>query len=221
MALQFSDQPGSRERHLRRRCDNPLFPAARRQISQADVDAARRADEQEYAEFRVQFHELLQEAGSMAGSVDTELVLGLKEKIEQLYEQCAGFGGDHEKEKQGLLRLNDVIMAAVRRAAGDDPLALEELETEQQARQLHLQLLEYSLVADLLRDDAPIEAQDLVPTLLSEDPESVRVVMSLFEPDQQARLQTEAAHLVQRAETEGVLAAQAQASYEAMASPLQ
>lgn len=221
MALQFSDRPGSRERHLRRRYDNPLFPHARRQITQADIDSARLADQHEYREFREQFRQLLQEAGEMAGSVETDLVLGLKERIEQLYEHCAAFGGDHAKEKQGLLRLNEVIMAAVRQAAGDDPLAIEELEKEQAARQLHLHLLDYPLVADLLRDDTPIEAQDLVPTLLSEDPESVRVVMSLFEPPQQAQLQTEAAHLVQRAEQEGVLAAQAQASYEAMASPLQ
>lgn len=221
MALQFSDRPGSRERHLRRRCDNPLFPPDRRSITQAQVDVAREADETEYREFRERFRQLLHDAGEMSGSVDTEKVLALKERIEQLYEQCAGFGGDHEQEKQGLLRLNDVIMGAVRRAAGNDPLAIEELNNEQAARQLHLQLLEYPLVADLLRDDTPIEAQDLVPTLLSEDPESVRVVMSLFEPDQQTRLQTEAAHLVQRAESEGALEARAQASYEAMASPLQ
>lgn len=221
MALQFSDQPGSYERHVRRRYDNPLFPPGRQQITQADVDAARATDEREYQAFRTEFHQLLQEAGNMAGSVDTELVLGLKERIEQLYERCAGFGGDHSKEKQGLLRLNEVIMTAVRGAAGDDPLAMEELEKEQTARQLHLELLEYPLVADLLREDTPIEAQDLVPTLLSEDPESVRVVMSLFEPQQQAQLQSEASRLVKRAENEGVLAAQAHASYEAMASPLQ
>lgn len=221
MVLQFSERPGSHERHLRRRCDNPLFPPERRQITQTDVDSARAADAQEYREFRAQFHQLLQEAGEMAGSVDTELVLGLKERIEQLYEQCAAFGGDHAKEKEGLLRLNDVIMGAVRRAAGDDPVAMAELEKEQAARQLHLQLLEYPLVADLLRDDTPIEAQDLVPTLLSEDPESVRVVMSLFEPEQQTQLQTEAGRLVQRAEHQGELAARAHASYEAMASPLQ
>lgn len=221
MALQFSDRPGSRERHLRRRCDNPLFPPARREISQAEVDAAREADEAEHQEFRERFRQLLQDAGEMSGSVDTEKVLALKERIEQLYEQCASLGGDHEQEKQGLLRLNEVIMTAVRRAAGNDPLALQELDDEQAARQLHLQLLEYPLVVDLLRDGTPVEAEDLVPTLLSEDPESVRVVMSLFEPEQQARLQAEAAHLVQRAESEGASVARAQASYEAMASPLQ
>ncbi len=221
MAMQFSEAAGIRERHLRRRYDNPLFSPARRRITQAELDDARLEDEREYQEFREQFHQLLHEAGEMAGSADTELVLGIKERIEQLYEQCAAFGGDHDKEKQGLLRLNEVIMGAVRRAAGDDPVAMEELEKEQTARQLHLQLLEYPIVADLLRDDTPIAAEDLVPTLLSEDPESVRVVMSLFEPEQQNQLQTEAERLVQHAEREGALEPRARASYEAMASPLQ
>lgn len=213
--------PGPRERHLRRRRDNPLFPSERRRVSAAELDAARRADQQEYEGFRRELRELLEEAGELAGTVDTDLVLGLKERVERLYEQCAGLGGDHSREKQGLLQLNDIVVAAIRRAAGADPLAHQELEQEQAARQIHVQLLQYPLVADLLSDRSPITAADLVPTLLSESPEAVRVAMSLFEPEQQAELRAEAHAVVEQVERSGRLEPATRGNLEAMSSVLQ
>jgi len=221
MSVAFGPEPGPRERHLRRRHDNPLFPPERRAVSAAELDAARRGDQQDSEGFRREFRELLEEAGQLAGTVDTDLVLGLKERVERLYEQCAGLGGDHSREKDGLLRLNDIIVAAIRSAAGSDPLAQRELQQEQAARAIHVQLLHYPLVADLLSDRSPIAPADLVPTLLSEPPEAVRVAMSLFEPEQQAQLRSEAKALVERLERSGQRAQPARDSLEAMFSALQ
>ena len=93
-----------------------------------------------------------------------------KEKADRLYEQCVGLAGDHERERQGLLKLNEVIMGAIRAAAGQDPLAMDELEKEQQAREIHLALLECKLVADAMADwvlqlkpDEPVYAEYELP----------------------------------------------------------
>jgi len=221
MSLSFGPDPGPRERHLRRRQDNPLFPPARRAVSGAELDAARRADQQDSEGFRRELRELLQEAGEMAGVMDTDLVLGVKERVERLYEQCAGLGGDHSREKVGLLRLNDVVVGALRAAAGADPLAQQELQQEQAAREIHVQLLQYPLVADLLSDASPIDPADLVPTILSESPESVRVAMSLFEPEQQAELRRQAKALVDQLERSGQLEPSVRDNLDAMSSVLQ
>lgn len=190
-------------------------------VSAAELDAARRADQQDSEGFRREFRELLEEASQLAGTVDTDVVLGLKERVERLYEQCAGLGGDHRREKQGLLRLNEITVAAIRQAAGTDPLAQQELAQEQAARAIHVQLLEYPLVADLLSDHSPITPEDLVPTLLSETPEAVRVAMSLFDPQQQAELRRDAKALLERLERSGGRLGAARASLDAMVSALQ
>lgn len=221
MSLSFSSEAGPRERHLRRRHENPLFPAHRRVVSPAELESARRADQQDSEGFRREFRELLQDAGQMSGTVDTDLVLGLKERGERLYEQCAGLGGDHSREKEGLHKLNAAVSTAIRAAAGADPLAQQELAQEQAAREIHVQLLRYPLVADLLSDDSPIAAEDLVPTLLSDTPDTVRVAMSLFEPEQQAALRRQAQALVDALERSGRLEPGARASLDAMASVLQ
>lgn len=180
----FSDRPGFWERHLERKARHPQLFSADMTIDQTMVDAARLRDQQEQQDLRADFVKLLNEMAGLGDSADTEIVLGLKERIDRLYMQCAGLGGDHGKERQALMRLHDVVMTAIIKAAGSDPLARDELEMEQAAHALHLQLLEYPVVADLLRTDSPVAADELAPVLLSETENSLRVVLGLFDSTQ-------------------------------------
>jgi hypothetical protein len=148
------------------------------------VNAARQRDAQELQEFHSAFADLLRDMTGLGASVETEIILQLKERIDRLYLQCAGLGGDLGRERQALLRLHDVVMAAILGAAGNDPLAQEELEMEQAAHALHLQLLECPVVADLLRTDSPVAADDLVPVLMAETENSLTVVLGLFDAAQ-------------------------------------
>lgn len=216
MSLRFSDKPGRRERHLRRKHDNPLFAPGQRPTDQSDVDDARRADEAEQAAFREAFHALVNRAAALAGTVQTEAILEIKEEIERLYEQCMGLGGDYEAERQALGRLNGAIMKAIRHAAAGDTVAAEELEREATAREMHLRLLEYPLVADLLWRESPIEPDELAPSLLSESAETVQVVMSLFQPEQQAELRAQGRHLLQQLQQRGEDSAQLREKLAAM-----
>lgn len=221
MALQFSSSPGCRERHLQRKVGNPLFPESERSVTQAQVDEARRLDAEEQRAFDEQFRALLEEASGLSGSVDTEVILEMKERLDRLYDQCAGLGGDHTREKQALQQFNQVLMAAIQGAAAGDPMAAQELEQEQSAREMHLKLLEYSLVPDLLRADSPIGAHELVPTLLSQDRETVQVVMSLFDEQQQEEIRTEARALVEDLAQRGESSQQLQQALSAIQAPLQ
>ena len=180
----FSERPGFWERHLERKARHPQLFGAELTIDQTAVDAARRRDQQELQGLRADFAQLLNDMAGLGDSADTEIVLGLKERIDRLYMQCAGLGGDPGKERQALLRLHDVVMASILKAAGSDPLARDELEMEQAAHTLHLQLLEYPVVADLLRTDSPVAADELAPVLLSETENSLRVVLGLFDSTQ-------------------------------------
>jgi len=216
MTIQFSAQPGCRERHLRRKYANPLFGGEAQALTAADVERARGEDEAEREQFRADFQDLLRRAADLSGQVDTEAILEIKEQIDRLYELAAGLGGGVDAEQQSLLKINDVIMRAIHAAAANDPLAIEELEKEAAARQMHLELLHYPLVADLLRSDSPVSREDLVPTLLSEDAETVRVVISMFDPTQQAELRDEARALVEELKRRDELPESAMASLAAM-----
>jgi hypothetical protein len=145
----------------------------------------------------------LQEAAQLQGQVDTEVILEIKEKIDRLYQLGAGLGQDCSKEQRGLYKLNEIVMKEIRKAAQGDALAMQELDKEHAAYEMHVQLLEYPLVAHLLREDTPVGEEELLPTLLSESEETIRVLMTLFRPEEREALCRQAHTLQERLEQEG------------------
>lgn len=203
MTLRFSPLPGAHERRLQRLWDNPLFPPQRRQIVQRDVDLAQQQDAEERERFLVEFQTLLQQAMNLSANVESDVILTLKERLDQAYERCSSLPGDLAEIKQALRRLVAVIMNSVRAHATDDPQALAKLRDEDIAREVHYELQDYPLVADLLREDAVIKEDELVPTLLSESRESLAAALQLFDADQTGLISREANALLLQRQEEG------------------
>ena len=203
MSWTFNPQPGRRERHLARIHRNPLFGHPPPEVDLARLEAAWSGDREDLMTFEGRFRALVEEAAALGPHAETERVLDLKERLEQAYEEAAGLAGDQTRIKTALQRLVEVTMNAVRAAAGDDPLALEELAQEEAARRLHFELLEEPLVADLLAPDGPVSAEDLVPTLLSADEEALEKVLGLFDPEQIAALCRDARALLEERRAQG------------------
>lgn len=203
MTLTFSPLPGARERRLRRLWENPLFPEKKRRIRRQEVEHARRQDLEERERFLIDFQSLLQEAVNLAPNVESDVILSLKERLDQAYERCSSLPGDLTELRQALRRLVAVIMGSVRAHAADDPQALAKLRDEDIAREAHFELQGFPLVADLLREDAVIEEDELVPTLLSEPRESLAAALQLFDADQISLLFQEGSALLQQCQLQG------------------
>ncbi len=182
----FSDKPGSRERHIKRKYQNPLFGEF--VISQADIEQAQQLDAQDVDLFMNQFRDLVQRAANLEPNAEADEILKIKEQLDKSYEQCSGLAGDQSEIKDMLKRLVKVIMQTMWGAVGQDMQAHSKLEMEVQARESHFALLEHTLIVDLLNPQSPIEENELVPTLLSEPAETVKLAMQLFAPEQQAVL---------------------------------
>jgi hypothetical protein len=202
MAIEFSSRPGAWERHLQRKHLNPLFPR-QSAVTQAEVEQARRRDGEEIQQFNQDLLAVLQKASELAPNEESEVILKLKDQIDELYVRCAGLAGEHGKEKQALLRLADIVMNAIRGGAANDPQAMAQLREEEQVRQLHRQLLESALVADLLRAQTPIAEDELVPTLLSEDQQALTQALYLFDDAQLRELCHGARLLLEQRGSEG------------------
>ncbi len=201
--LRFSPDPGPRERHLQRRHANPLFGEAALRIDQADVDAAREADAIAQERFLADFRTLVQEAVELPPNADSDQVLAIKARLDESYTRVCALPGDHAAVREAIRRLIEVIMSAIRKSAAGDPLALQKLDEEEQARAFHMQLVEHPLVADLLLPDSPIGEDELLPTLLSEETEALEAAVNLFEPEQLVALHAEGERLLADLEAAG------------------
>lgn len=204
----FSNLPGHRERHLKRKHNNPLFTHS--VISMAEIEQARLADVAEAEAFLNHFRDLVKQAVDVKPNADADIILRLKEQLDKAYEQASGLPGDHQEIKNMLKRLLKAIMQAIWKGVGNDTVAQQKLEMEEQARTQHFLLLEQPLIADLIRPDSAIAEDELVPTLLSESPQALASAMQLFSPAQQIQLYQSAAGLLNKADVSHPVVQQAQ-----------
>lgn len=199
----FHPRPGPRERHLKRRYRNPLF-GDDAVVTQDEVIAARRADREDMDQFVKDVKVLFDQAAHLPPNVESDVILGLKSRCDQLFEHSCRFGVDLGKEQQALKRLTEVIMKAVWQGAGNDTQARGELEQEEVARAEHYRLLEHKLIVDLLSPESPIQEDHLVATLLSESEEAVERALQLFEPAHRAAMLSQAGELLDQLDRNGV-----------------
>ncbi|MES9969145.1 MAG: hypothetical protein ABW092_03870 [Candidatus Thiodiazotropha sp.] len=195
MNLLFSERPGRHERHLLRKYNNPLFPEASRRLTQAQLSEAQRLDHEELVAYIGDLRGLVGEAVALGPHEQSDVILGLKERLDKAYETAARLADDQTPNKEAIKKLLAVIMTSVWRGTGDDSVAHQELQQEEHARQSHFELLEFPLVADLLDPDSPIAADELLPSLLSAAADECEAALSLFDPNQLASLVTQAESL--------------------------
>ena len=202
MTLLFSQRPGRWERHLQRKRNNPLFPETEQKISPADLQEAQRLDHEELVEFITDFQQLIHQAVNLNSNEGSEVILEMKERLDKTYEQACGLADDQTETKEAIQKLLQVVMAAVRTGASDDPQALAELEDERRARAAHFELLQQPVVADLLAPNSPVSEKELVPTLLNETREGLEAALVLFDDTQLGVLCNEAHQLLKSMEQE-------------------
>ncbi|OGT90046.1 MAG: hypothetical protein A2286_02195 [Gammaproteobacteria bacterium RIFOXYA12_FULL_61_12] len=182
---------------------NSLFPRPVEQYGDSDLLEAQRLDHGELVQFISHLHGLVTRAVSLPPNVPSEQILSLKEDLDMAYETSSGLADDQSGNHSAIRELTVVIMKTVRSGADGDRLAESELEAEEQARAAHYALLEYPIVADLLRPDTLIGADELAATLLGETPEALAAALSLFDAVQLSELVSESRMLLNgRAGTE-------------------
>lgn len=187
---------GMYERHLRRKDGNPLYAVPAPSFPSEMYLQARRRDSEELNRFQNDMREVIQQAIDLPANSESEVVLTLRGRLDQLYTRCSGFGANCGSHKQAIRKLIDIVMKAVWQAAADDPMARLELEQEEMARQQHFCLLEYALISDLMRPDTPITQKELVPTLLQAGEDELEAVLWMFEPEQLHTIRSDAQELL-------------------------
>lgn len=188
MRLLFSELPGRHERHLLRKQNNPLFPDEERSIVQSELTEAQRLDHEELEAYIGDLRQLVGEAVALSPHEQSDVILDLKARLDQAYETACRLADNQTPNKQAIRELVAVIMRAVWKGAGSDTLARQELQREEAARAAHYDMLEQSLVADLLDPQSLIREQELLPILLGAEPEAFEAAVSLFDSPQLAAL---------------------------------
>jgi hypothetical protein len=201
--MNFSPAPGPHERHLKRRLLNPLFPKPEHEVTQQDVDDAQKKDEENLLEFMTYFQSVVQKTTQLGGNSESDVVLQIKEQLDECYATSCAMPGEHNNLKVAIKKLITAIMAAIRKGAENDPVALKKLDEEDIAREMHNELHERKLIADLMLEKSPILEHELTPTLLNEETDDLDAALQLFNPEQLALVVKDAQALLEKLRQDG------------------
>lgn len=203
MTMNFSPAPGPHERHLKRRLLNPLFPKPERELTQQDIVDMQKKDEENLLKFMGYFQTVVQKTTELGNNSESDVVLQIKEQLDECYATSCAMPGDHENLKVAIKKLISAIMAAIRKGASGDPVALNKLDEEDIARKMHNELHERKLIADLMLENSPILENELTPTLLNEETEDLDAALQLFSHEQLELIVKDAQALLEELRTEG------------------
>lgn len=206
----FRKHPGCRERHLRRKLNNPLFDPAERDATPAALDAEQRRDDDELSAFLEAVKTLVARVGALSPDSDTDEVVQLKQRADAYYEQCLGLPGDQRRVKAALIKLITEL-TRLNMQTLSDTRSLVALQEEQVRRLAHFTRLEFPITGDICREQSPVAEGELVPTLLSEPADALDAAMGLFDAERVNAIRDEARALitVRREEGQDMSAAEA------------
>jgi hypothetical protein len=198
-----SVNPGAFERHLIRRSDNILFGSRQTEVSSDSLQENQKKDHDILQQFMLDFREVMTLAIALKANEDSEVILEIKDKLDKAYAGSVSIADDQTRVQDSIKKLLAVVMQSVRKGAGDDAHALQELEQEDTAREANFAFLESKLVADILDPDSPITDEDLIPTLLSAEKDDLALATQLFDKDQTTYILSESEALLNKLDAEG------------------
>jgi hypothetical protein len=173
LMFQWRKHPGCFERHLQRRYNNVLFPFHRRNITNEDVEQARKKDDYYESMFYNKYAVVLawiKNPDKENSPVDT--VSDFYRNMESLIDEAYSIGGDHSKEINVLQEIANNLREALSKKM---PNVKEYFEVYSAGRKL--QRIGY--LRQLNREDSPILNEDDIPSLLSEDGDTIERTIAL------------------------------------------
>lgn len=201
--IAWSGNPGCFERHLQRKYGNPFFPPASRVVRQEEVDSARDRDRTEAMAFRGEYVKVLRQFVDLEDIVPVSVVMDQLEQLDDLILRASELGGEVLKEQEKMIQLFEGTLAELRTAVNREQAdGLQELE---EATSYRWKLFLNAFVAQMNRPNTPITAEEVVPSMLTEDPKTIQLVMSFLDKDKdrQERVRWLAVRLLLQVSGEG------------------
>lgn len=166
--IDWRETPGCFERHLQRRCNNPLFPSERRTISSEELNEARKKDDSNLKEFIKQYTLWLCGASNLKENSSIDDLQHCLQDTQHLAELAAAVGGDLENELSVLETIEKKITSFM---SARVPQGAELLETAHSCSAV--KRIPYFAQAGI--KDTPILKTEELASLLSEDIETIKV----------------------------------------------
>lgn len=207
MPFVWSDNPGAFEQHLIRRYKNPLFPKARREITQVELAEARERDNRDYEELNDRLIRLVEDMELVfdySGSIVSSTMIKFRKRIDDLTQDAMGVGGQANDIAKKAKELRKGLISDLAKGMSGNQDAQRTLEEAERFYHEGKAKFEIPFMAQFVRKDGPIPADEFVPALLMEQPNYIaRTIARMDDPNRRAAVQQWALQVLRTALDDG------------------
>ncbi len=197
--LEWSSDPGAHEAHLIRRHDNPYFPASRRTVSKEDLAEAKRLDNDDYIVCRQLFEGLGRVFEMLPSTTTSGELIKLRKRVEDLTHFAMGVGGPAKEIASAADTIRDAVIEDLRAGFSDNSEVLENIEKADLFHNDYVRKFSIPVIAQLTRKNSPINTDETVFTILSEEPEAISIFVNTLSEKAQAILLVDALRIIREA----------------------
>jgi hypothetical protein len=188
---------------LQRRWNNPYFRAERRSVTPVELQNARNDDAKDYEEAKRNFMEIVDAVANLPAVTPFTTLNKLRQRIDDLMPALMGIGGPALDLTQKAEALRGLIIRDVRLAIGQDAAGLQRLELAERAHDERCRPFQTPFIAQLLREDSPIPNDEVVASLLSEEPATISLCFETLGEGARERAKEPAMRLIAGAAFDG------------------
>ena len=213
----WSESPGAYEMQLARRCNNPYFPAELQLVSVEELVKARAIDNSDYLLVEERFAQIGKEIETMPPKTTIAEVHKVRERIDDLILFSMGVGGHAYQIASKTNQLREALISDMREAFSKNPQASATIEEADQFHKQNVRRFYIPVMAQILRERSPIGKENTIPTILSENAETIARVMSVLKEETRLLFQREALELMKEALDQGYIDSELEQKVAALA----
>jgi hypothetical protein len=201
--VRWSEACGCFERQLQRRHNNALFPPAKRRITTGELIEAQSRDLADLEKLQADSQKFIDELWSLPDGQKLTFneINKWRERVQEFIMRAAAVGNIADSHRERLRPVYNGVVNTHRKSCPPEHKA--QLEAAIANSDSYQKTWSNLFVAQVTRKDTPITPDDLLPSLLVEDVETVRLMVSTMTEENRIAAGRAAAVLIQEAKKEG------------------
>lgn len=203
--LEWSHNPEAYEAHLIRRCNNPYFPKSYQNVSAKELSEAKRIDSEDYNLVEHRFAALGEQIKGLPSNSTIGELNTIRERLDNLILFSMGVGGRAYDLASKADKVREALISDMRAAFQDDAESLAKIEKADSSHKEYVRKFYIPVMAQMLRERSPVKKEHTIATILSEDPETIALVLSVMSEDGRAVVELEALTMMKEALSDGYI----------------
>ncbi|MDX8498929.1 hypothetical protein RFM99_10895 [Mesorhizobium sp. VK4C] len=199
--LEWSDNPGAREAYLIKRWHNPYFGPSRRVVSTEELSEARKTDQDKFLLAQSSLSGVAKEIRELPSPMTVGDLHKARQSLDELIQFAVSVGG---AAKEVAMKA-DQIRDAVCEAFSGDAEKLEKIDRADTYHKDHVRKFYLPIVADIIGMERITPDDELVASLVSDDPAAISTVLDLLPENDRVVMRAAAMKLILRVLEEGYI----------------